>query len=134
MLLYISRSSNNNAKNNMYVCMYVCLFFSPWMFFTSTLAYSLSQEFEWQQVSSSLQDFCQYSSQFQLCSSSEGLHSTSYFHILLSFYQSFGSKRPNYNWYNCHFHVPQFFQFPSKVQVLILQLFTPSIFWPVSIM
>ena len=23
------------------------------------------------------------------------------------------------NWYNCHFHVPQFFQFPCEVQVLI---------------
>ena len=26
----------------------------------------------------------------------------------------------NYNWYNCHLHVPQFFQFSSKVEVLIL--------------
>ena len=33
------------------------------------------------------------------------------------------SKRTNYNWYYCHPHVPQFFQFPSKVEVLIL-LFT----------
>ena len=29
----------------------------------------------------------------------------------------------NYNWYNCHQHLPQFFQFSSKVEVLIL-LFT----------
>ena len=36
---------------------------------------------------------------------------------------SYCSKRTNYNWYNCHLHVPQFFQFPSKVEVLIL-LFT----------
>ena len=33
------------------------------------------------------------------------------------------SKRTNYNWFNCHLHVPQFFQFPSKVEVLIF-LFT----------
>ena len=33
------------------------------------------------------------------------------------------NKGTNYNWYRCHFHVPQFFQFSSKVQVLIL-LFT----------
>ena len=30
------------------------------------------------------------------------------------------TKNNNYRWYNRHFHVPQFFQFPSKVQVLIL--------------
>ena len=29
----------------------------------------------------------------------------------------------NYNWYNHHFHVPQFFHLPSKVQVLVF-LFT----------
>ena len=29
----------------------------------------------------------------------------------------------NHDWYNCHFHVPWFFQFPIKVEVLIL-LFT----------
>ena len=28
----------------------------------------------------------------------------------------------NYNWYNCHFHVPQFFQFSSKVLVFIFTL------------
>ena len=35
---------------------------------------------------------------------------------------SFGdcTKSTNYNWYNRHSHVPQLFQFPSKVQVLIL--------------
>ena len=38
------------------------------------------------------------------------------------FYPSFGDCTMSniYNWYNRHFHVPQFFQFPSKVQVLIL--------------
>ena len=33
---------------------------------------------------------------------------------------SYCSKRTNYNWYNCHLHVTSFFQFPSKVEVLIL--------------
>ena len=35
---------------------------------------------------------------------------------LQSLYQSFGdyAKNTNYNWYNCHFHVPHFFfKFPS---------------------
>ena len=30
------------------------------------------------------------------------------------------TKSTKHNWYNCHFHVQQFFQFPSKVEVLIL--------------
>ena len=47
---------------------------------------------------------------------------SSCFQILLSLYQSFGDciKNTNYNLYNRHFHVPQLFQFPSKVQVLTL--------------
>ena len=32
------------------------------------------------------------------------------------------TKSSNYNRYHSHFHVPQFFQFPSKVQVLIFLL------------
>ena len=41
------------------------------------------------------------------------------------FKQSFGDciKSTNHHWYNCYFHVPQFFGFPSNVLVLIL-LFT----------
>ena len=51
-----------------------------------------------------------------------GLHSSSYFQVLHSLFQSFcdGTKTTSYNWYNRHFYVPQFLQFPSKVQVLIL--------------
>ena len=26
---------------------------------------------------------------------------------------------PVYNWYKCHFHIPQFFQFPGKIQMII---------------
>ena len=33
-------------------------------------------------------------------------------------------ERTNYNWYNRHFHVPWFFQFPCKVQILISLLFS----------
>ena len=32
-------------------------------------------------------------------------------------------KSTNHNWYNCHLHIPWFFQFSSKVEVLI-SLFT----------
>ena len=55
----------------------------------------------------------------------DGFHLSSYFLVLESLYQSFGycTESTNYNWYNHHFHIPQFFQIPSKVQVVSL-LFT----------
>ena len=41
--------------------------------------------------------------------------------ISQSLYQSFGdcTKGTNYDWYNGHFNIPQFFQFSSKVVILI---------------
>ena len=47
----------------------------------------------------------------------DGLHSSSYSHVLQSLYQSFSdcTEGANYNWYHRHFHVPSFFQFSSKV-------------------
>ena len=64
----------------------------------------------------------QHSGRSQLCSSLDGFNSARYFQVLQFLYQSFGdcTKSINYNWYYCHFHVPYFFQFPSKVLVLIL--------------
>ena len=49
------------------------------------------------------------------------LNSFNYFQVLQPLYQSFAdwTKSTNYNSYNRHFHVPQFFQFPSKIEVLI---------------
>ena len=38
---------------------------TPWEFFTSALVDGLSLEFEWQQISSSLQDYSQYSGRSQ---------------------------------------------------------------------
>ena len=77
-------------------------------FFTPVLTDGFSLEFEWQQVSSSLQDSSQYSGRSQQCCSLDGLHSFSYFQVLQSLYQSFcdSTKSANYNWYNRHFHVP----------------------------
>ena len=54
------------------------LLFTHWEFFTPVLADGLSQEFEWQQVSSNLQDSFQYSVCSQLCCSLDGVHSSSY--------------------------------------------------------
>ena len=45
-------------------------------FFTQALADGFSHESEWQQVSSSLQNSSQYSSQSQQCYSLDGLHSS----------------------------------------------------------
>ena len=82
-------------------------------FFIPALANGFSMGFEWQQVSSSLQNSSQYSSRSQNCCSLDGLHPSCYFQLRQFFYQSFSdcTKSTNYNWYNCHFHVPQVFQF-----------------------
>ena len=58
---------------------------TPWEFFTSE-ADSLSLKLGWQQVSSSFQDSSHYSGRSKLCCSLDGLYSSSYFQILLSFY------------------------------------------------
>ena len=95
------------------------------VFFTPVSTDGFSLEFEWWQVSSSLLDSSQYSGWSQQCCCLDSLHPSHYFQVLQSLYQSFGdcTKNTNYNWYNSHFHVPQFFQFPIKVEVLI-PLFT----------
>ena len=108
------------------------LFFTYCEFFTSTLADGFSMEFEGQQFSSSLQDSFQYSVRSKQCCSLDSLHPSRYFPVLWSLHQSFGdcTKSTNYNWYNCHFHVPQLFQFPSLVEVItiIIIIITISLF------
>ena len=115
----------------LFLCHYK--YFTPWEFFTSALPDGLSLESEWQQVTSSFQDSSQYSGWSQQCYSLDCLHLSYNFQVLQSLYQSFGycTKSTNYSWYNHHFHVPQFFQFPSKVQVRIL-LFTFFQFYSVA--
>ena len=89
----------------------ITLSLTPWEFFTSALADGLSLEFEWQQISSNIQDSSQYSVWSQWRCSLDCLHLSRYFQVLQSVYQSFSdsTKSTNYNWYNRHFHVPQFF-------------------------
>ena len=101
------------------------LLFTPIRVFHTSVSRWFLTKFEWQRVSSSLQDSSQYSDQSQQCSSLDGLHSSFYFQVLQSLYQSFGdcTKCTNHNWYNHQFHVSQFFQFPSKVQVFIFLFF-----------
>ena len=80
-------------------------------FFTSVLADGLSLEFEWQQVSSGLQDSSQYSGWSQQCCSLVKLDSSLDFQYFQSPFQAFGdcSKCTNYNWYHYHPPVPQLF-------------------------
>ena len=114
-----------NAIGTIYLSIYLSIniiIFTPWEFFTSALTYGFQLKFEWQQVSSSLQDSSQYFGRSPPCCSLDSLLPSRYFKVFQSWYQSFDecTKSTNYNWYNRHFHVPQFFfQFPSKVQVLI---------------
>ena len=60
------------------------LLFTPLEFFTSVLADSFSLEFEWQQVSSSLQDSSQYSGRPQQCCRLDSLYPSANFKVLLA--------------------------------------------------
>ena len=88
----------------------IIIIYSLWVF-TSALVDGLSLKFEWQQVSSSLQDSSQYSGWSQYCSNLDGLYLSSYFQVLQSLYQSFGdcTEWTNYNWYHRHCHILSFF-------------------------
>ena len=70
------------------------------------LADGFSLEFEWQQVSSSLQDSSQYSGRSQQCCCLDSFHSFSYFQVLSTVYNSSGDCTERANWYHRHFHVP----------------------------
>ena len=56
--------------------------FTPLEFFTSVLADGFLLEFEWQQVSSSLQDSSQYSGRPQQCCRFDSLHPSANFQVL----------------------------------------------------
>ena len=58
------------------------LSFTPLEFFTSVLADGFSLEFEWQQVSSSLQDTSQYSGRPQQCCRLDSLHPSANLQVL----------------------------------------------------
>ena len=85
----------------MYVCTYVLLLsFTPLEFFTSVLTDGFSQEFEWQQVSSSLQDSSQDSGYSLQCCRFDSLCPSANFQVfqallllLLLFYPIFSHQR-----------------------------------------
>ena len=73
-------------------------------FFTPASSDSFSLESEWQQVSLSHQYYSLYSGQSQLCSSFDGLHSSSYLRVLWSPDDS--TECTSYTWYHRHLYVP----------------------------
>ena len=93
-----------------------------WELSTPALVDGLPLVPKWQ-VTSCLQESSSYSSRSRYCCSLDGLHSCSYFQFLQSLNQSFCDCTvcTDYNWYYRHFHIPQFFQFPSTVQILIFR-------------
>ena len=76
-----------------------------WEFVTSALAVGFPLESEWPQVFSSSQDSSQYSGRSQQYCSLDGLHSSSYFQILIS-KSLYRTECANYNWYHRHLHIP----------------------------
>ena len=75
------------------------------------LADVFSLKFVWQQVSSSVQDSSQYSGRSLKCYTLNDSHSSSYFQVLQSPYESFSecTECTNYNVYDRHCYVPKFF-------------------------
>ena len=61
---------------------YYYYYFTPLEFFTSVLADGFSLEFEWQQVSSGLQDSSRYSGRLQQCCRLDSLYSSANFQVL----------------------------------------------------
>ena len=97
------------------------LLFIPLEFFTSVLADAFSQEFKWQQVSWTLLSILAILNNvviWMVSTRPPTSKSSSWSFSYCSF--SYCSKHTNYNWYNCQLHVPQFFQFSSKVEVIII--------------
>ena len=76
-----SHTPHTHAHNHthIFIVKYYYFFYSLRVIFTSVLADGLSLEFEWQQVSLSLQDYSQYSGRSQYYIRLDGLHSSFYF-------------------------------------------------------
>ena len=76
---------------------------------------------------SNLQDSSHNSGWSRQCCSLDSLHPSRHFQVSHSSYKSFGdcTESTNYNWYNRHVHVPQFF-FDSQARSRNLSLFLHS--------
>ena len=79
-----------------------------WEFFTPALTDDSSVEETCGHSNSSFQNPSQHSGRSQQCCSLVGHHSSFYFQVLQSLYQSFGNwtEGTNYTWHQRHFHAP----------------------------
>ena len=102
------------------------------MFFTPVLAGGFLLESEWQQVSSCLQDFSQYSSRSQQCCCLDGLNFSTDFQFLQSLLQAPGDRSeftkynlvsPSLSSSKASFFFFFFFLFCGKIKVFV-NLFT----------
>ena len=86
---------------------------TPRLLFTTVLGDGLSLRSEWQWVSSSFQNFSEYSGLSNLCCSLDDLCLSFYFNSSTPAYQGFGNRfeRIFYHWYHCYFHVPELYFF-----------------------
>ena len=111
ILIFCGRFSNyfaNTLMSSIYIIIAI-LSFTPSEFFTWALVDGLSLAFESPQVSRNLLANLNRVVVWMVSTRPVISKSSSLF------------NNP-YNWCKCHFHVPQFFQIPSKVGVLILLL------------
>ena len=74
-------------------------------------------------VTVNLQDTSQYSDRSFFCYSLDDIHSSSFFQVLQSLYQSFSvcTERSSYNWYFRHFHVLYFFSYLASSRYLFFR-------------
>ena len=102
-ILYKEYLQPNNCGENYNYCILL-------EFFTPAFVGGLSQESEWQQVSSGVQDSPEYSHRSQQCCSLNSLDSSTDFQFLQSFL-ALGNRSDgtNNNWYFLDFYIPQFF-------------------------
>ena len=82
VLFYLCVTSKKIMHFASRICNRLLLLFTPLEFFTSVLADGFSLEFEWQQVSSSLQDSSPYSGRPQQCCRLDSLYPSTNFQVL----------------------------------------------------
>ena len=77
-------------------------------------------EFEWQQVSSSLQDSSQYSGRPQQCCRLDSLHPSANFQVLQAVQQFFSycAQRTDHDWHNLYFMFHSFFNSLARSRYL----------------
>ena len=85
MQIHWNGYKSNTIFRRLHLLLLLLLLFTPLEFLTSVLADGFSLEFEWQQVSSSLQDSSRDSGRSQQCSRLDSLYPSANFQVLQTF-------------------------------------------------